>query len=266
MIPYWPPPSLSIFGIEVSAFGICLFSAVLLSYVAILIEGRRVLHIIGKVGAQSPFNHKFIESLAHIALIAGIIGAHLGGIFIEKGRAAFLDSGVFLSTKQTFSSTAGLICSSAAVSIFIATKRAPFWACGDVLAKAFWVGLIAARIGCALAHDHLGKRSHSLLAVNFPAGPRFDCGLLELIGSICLFALWMAIHKRRYAVGTFFVYTIVGYALLRFGIDFLRADDIFNADPRYASLTFSQWVGLVLIPVGIIAAVRRGRKAAPATI
>ena len=62
-------------------------------------------------------------------------------------------------------------------------RRMPYRQVGEYLGIAAYVlpfGCVLARLGCALAHDHPGLRSHGWLAVRYPGGSRYDLGLLDL--------------------------------------------------------------------------------------
>src|SRR5207245_1227221 len=63
----------------------------------------------------------------------------------------------------------------------------------DIVAFAFPFAWIFGRTGCALAHDHIGIASSSFWAVDFPGGPRFDLGLLELFYTLGIAALFFGL-------------------------------------------------------------------------
>lgn len=119
------------------------------------------------------------------------------------------------------------------------------------------VGWVFGRAGCSIAHDHPGLPSEAWLAVRYPAGGRFDLGLLELLITIplALTFLWLARKPRPW--GFFSALACIYYAPLRFGLDFLRerepvADALHGAiDPRYFHLTPAQWECFALLALGI---------------
>ena len=69
------------------------------------------------------------------------------------------------------------------------------WRHLDNLAFAFAMGWIFGRAGWALAHNHLGPPSTSFLAVRFAGGPRLDFGLLEMLFSLFLAAVFLALDR-----------------------------------------------------------------------
>jgi len=123
----------------------------------------------------------------------------------------------------------------------------------DVGIVGLWIGWGIGRLGCFLIHDHPGILSNSLLAVNFPTGARYDLGLLESFLGFIIFAIFICLFKylvnKRWGLATFF--SIGLYAVGRFLLDFLRATDLIESNPRYYNLTLVQW-GMILILGGIL--------------
>jgi phosphatidylglycerol:prolipoprotein diacylglycerol transferase len=70
--------------------------------------------------------------------------------------------------------------------------KASFWNTQDLYLFALPFVLTIARVGCFLAHDHIGKRTGAWIGVRFPGGTRFDLGLLYAISaaSTAAVALW----------------------------------------------------------------------------
>jgi prolipoprotein diacylglyceryltransferase len=125
-----------------------------------------------------------------------------------------------------------------------------------------------ARIGCALVHDHLGLATDSMFGVDFPAErvrwllPEMsgatvrlhDVGLEELLALLPLVAVAIVLAVRRPRAGTLAIFVALSYAILRFGLDYLRLPE---AEPRHAMLTAGQWSCVVLALAAVIALVRR---------
>ncbi len=113
----------------------------------------------------------------------------------------------------------------------------------DIGFLSFWLGWAIGRLGCFFIHDHPGRLTNSFLAVNFPSGPRFDLGFLEVIISAGVFIITALLFKYLIKKGWGHVagYSLALYAVARFFLDFLRATDLPFSDPRYAGLTPAQW-------------------------
>jgi phosphatidylglycerol:prolipoprotein diacylglycerol transferase len=121
-----------------------------------------------------------------------------------------------------------------------------------IVVEGFVVWWAFVRLGCALAHDHLGNRTSFLLAVNYPTGARHNLGFYEfLMVILVLFPLTIISRKRAASPRLYVAAIFVAYGTLRFALDFLRADDVMGADLRYAGLTAAQYGCAVLLVAGL---------------
>ncbi len=142
------------------------------------------------------------------------------------------------------------------------------WDYLDPLAAGFLLGLGILRFGCFLGHHHAGRLSASLLAVDYPGGPRHDLGLYESLLAFALFAA-LAFFERRAFLAPGFAAVGAGcaYAAGRFGIEMLRGDDLEllgrHSDPRYGGLTLVQYSALVALTAGLVWIRLHGRSALP---
>jgi phosphatidylglycerol:prolipoprotein diacylglycerol transferase len=121
--------------------------------------------------------------------------------------------------------------------------RALDWA--DCAAPSLCIGLMITRIGCFLAGCDFGRPWNGPWAVSFPAGsPAFDQqtlqGLLpagatqslpvhptqlyESLAGLVLLGLVMAVRRRRTFPGQPLMAFVLGYAVLRYAIEIVRAD------------------------------------------
>ena len=113
-----------------------------------------------------------------------------------------------------------------------------------------------------MAHDHPGIASRSFVAVDFPGGPRFDLGLLEMLFLIPMSIAWMLAWRRPRPAGTYVRATILTYAPVRFALDFLRAEDV-----RYGFLTPAQWImAAALIGVAFYCRLHHSRTRTGSTV
>lgn len=141
----------------------------------------------------------------------------------------------------------------------------PFWKAADMAGMVIPVGLTFGRMGCLLGGCCFGQPLEGPLGLSFPAysaastsqvrdglleaahlasHPVHPTQIYESLGSFLL-ALWLILglhHKKRYD-GQVFLAFVVGYAALRFVLEFFRADD----RGGIAFLSTSQWMGLLLI-------------------
>jgi hypothetical protein len=112
-----------------------------------------------------------------------------------------------------------------------------------------WFSGVLCRLGCALAHDHVGVRASNWLAVQFPTGPRYDLGLLEFLvllpSSLILAVLDRRGSFREAAPGSWFGWSAIGYGAFRFELGFL------SGRPAVAwALTADQITAMLLVAVG----------------
>ena len=107
----------------------------------------------------------------------------------------------------------------------------------------FRPGLYVVRREIEQAHLTLGMPGLSLL------DPRREAGevLLAALG----FVIMVALDRRGARKGVLSASVAMGYATLRFPLDFLRATDLgAESDRRYASLTPAQWSCIALFALG----------------
>ncbi len=136
----------------------------------------------------------------------------------------------------------------------------------DVMSVSLWLGWGIGRIGCFLIHDHPGKLTDFFFAVNFPGGTRHDLGLYDAILGLVIFIVYISLFKllvkRRW--GLVSAFSFLTYAIARFFLDFLRAQDLFGSDVRYLYLTPAQW-GMLLVLLGLTFWLTRDRMLKPKT-
>ena len=128
----------------------------------------------------------------------------------------------------------------------------------DMCSPVVALGLFFGRMGCFLNGCCYGRPTELPWGVDFPtlAGHAHvhPTQLYEAIGSLALWALlyWVARpHKRRH--GDVFAWFLIGYGVLRFALEFLRADE----RGALAGLSTSQWIGIPLIVWGVFWLLKR---------
>jgi len=162
--------------------------------------------------------------------------------------------------------------------IYIRKKRQPLWEIGDLAGYAIPLGLVFGRIGCFLAGCCFGTTCASPPGVSFPRGSpawqlHVDGGLIgkTAAGSLpvhptqlyeaaaCLLIfLWLyfIVRPRKRFSGQLFFLFCMSYAVARFAVEFLRADD----RGEMFGLSTSQFVGIPLFLIGLVLYLKnRGR-------
>jgi phosphatidylglycerol---prolipoprotein diacylglyceryl transferase len=197
----------------------------------------------------------------HMVLVGRAWAERLGTVWTIEGFALALGAGALIAALIAdrlfgvgLSSIGGLAGAIVAGGIYTFALRLDVLRFADAAAYAFPFGWLLARMGCAAVHDHLGRSSSAWIAVRFASGPRLDLGLLEALLTLALLVIAEAARRAgRDRPGAIAAVIAMGYALIRFPLDFLRAEELSGGDPRYAGFTAAQWGCLPLFGLGLVA-------------
>lgn len=130
-------------------------------------------------------------------------------------------------------------------------KKESTLAYADTTASAFPFAWVFGRMGCSVAHDHPGARSDAWFAVQYPDGGRYDLGLYEMLYTVIIASTFFWLMKKPRPWGFYLGASTVAYAPVRFALDFLRARDVRDADPRHFGLTPAQWLSVGMLAIGL---------------
>ncbi|EYF07973.1 prolipoprotein diacylglyceryl transferase [Chondromyces apiculatus] len=176
----------------------------------------------------------------------------------------------------------GFFGASAAAWWLLKRDRFPFWKAADMAGFAIPLGLGFGRMGCLLAGCCFGLRTDGPFGLAFPPGSPaseaqwklqelaaarmpshpvhptqiYESAVSFAIAAVCL--LW--VHGRKRYDGQVFVAFLALYAIGRFVLEFLRADD----RGGLLGLSTSQLIGVVLVGVALLIHRQRAAKAAKA--
>lgn len=178
-------------------------------------------------------------SMSFFMVVGGMLGAKIFKPVYFPDQFQ-LSSWPGLALRTGMASFGGLAGGLLAAALYFAARRCPFrqaLSYLDALASVFPMAWILGRTGCALAHDHPGLASNSILAVRYPDMPRFDLGLLEVIflGAAMIPFFWVLSRQPRPA-GFFLASFLTVYGAFRLLLDQLHVDP-----PRYAGVSVDQW-------------------------
>jgi phosphatidylglycerol---prolipoprotein diacylglyceryl transferase len=261
MIPWINIPSPSIpFPIigklTIHAFGVLVAIGILVG-----------LKLTKKRGRELGLVDEHVDSMVTWSLVIGFICAHLFDVVAYQTFGSHPRLIDIINPISGFSSFGGF--SGALIGLFIYCRRTrqPVMPYADSLAFGLATGWMFGRLGCFTAHDHPGRHTAFFLAVHYPDGPRHDLGLDEALwaAAISLVFAWLR-HRRKQPLGTYVTLLTLAYAPVRFGLDFLRATDVPEPDPRYFGLTPAQWGCVLVLFAGIGLAVwtrKHARATAP---
>jgi phosphatidylglycerol---prolipoprotein diacylglyceryl transferase len=203
-----------------------------------------------------------IDLLMPLLLAAGLLGAYLFGLLTDALTPTPAHGTVLVGS---------LLLATAAGIAYALIARIPLGVLGDICAPPLALGIAIGRVGCFFAGCCFGKICEHptfLTAVQFPPGSlvaqfQLDQSLLpsglhtagllpqpvypvQLYESLLCLLLAIAVWRwrprnDRGITGQKFLAVGLGYALLRFPLEYLRADN-----PPIGGLTFSQWTAIVI--------------------
>ena len=122
------------------------------------------------------------------------------------------------------------------------------------------------RVGCFFGGCCYGIEYHGPLSVQFPDNPfvedlnlvpRFPIQLLEAAINIVIFIILYQISKKPRKPGFMLGLYLITYAIIRFSLEFLRGD---VERGFFLNVSTSQWISLILIPIGIYLIVRKRKS------
>ncbi len=191
-------------------------------------------------------------------VIFGFIGAHLVDVLFYTPERLAKDPWLLVKVWDGIASYGGFL-GAALAFVFFAWRRGFHllrWV--DMVVYGFVPGMIFGRAACFSVHDHIGKKSDFVLAVDFPdnyrapgfdGGPAHDLGFYEML-------LWLALWPVVFALsrwegrrpGTLFVAWALLYPPARFAMEYLRYPD---TDPRYWGLTPAQYMAIGTFVFGL---------------
>ncbi len=230
-------------------------------------------------GKRDELKADDISNLFFWIIISGIIGAKLLYV-IDSWDPKTQSLGSVLFQRAGLVFQGALIGSAIAVILYVRKHQLPMRQTLDALAPSIALGYFLGRLGCFMSGCCHGSECgfdhyHSLSAGFFPNGEvvsghgfpwialvfkqgglgslpdkaLYPTQLMEASGGLLMYLGLAWLHKHRRFPGQVFVTYVIAYSTLRFGIEFLRGDNI----PRLFNerVTQGQIISVVLIVGGI---------------
>jgi len=247
------PLTFSLFGIEITGFGILMMLGFLAAGWVMQLELQR-----------RGLNPEFSADVIVAGVVGGILGARLwymalhGGPLLSRGGLVWYG---------------GFLGGAAAVIATSWWKRVPIRFTFELTAPALALGHALGRVGCFLVQDDYGIPTTLPWGMKFPQGqPPTTAGVLARWGvdvppglppdtvlavhptqlyetAALLVVFWLLWRLRRHghAVGWLFGAYLVAIGLERFLVEFVRAKD----DRLLGALTLAQAASVLLLVVGV---------------
>lgn len=237
MFPYVEQPSLSLGSYTLYFFQVAVCAAVIVGYEIVVRRAPRL----GLDADQTA-------SLVAWVILFGFIGSHVFDVLAYYPERVLADPLELLKIWGSMSSFGGMM--GGMLAAVVLTRRRGWsgsdaFKLADTIGFAFPFAWVFGRLGCALAHDHVGVPTDHWLGVRFPDGPRFDLGLLELLYTIPIAALFFALDRKPRPTGFYLGLFLILYAPVRFAMDMLR-----TGDARYLGWTPGQYVSILALLAG----------------
>jgi phosphatidylglycerol---prolipoprotein diacylglyceryl transferase len=263
MIPWFninfPPIPFPIIGnLTIHAFGILVATGILVG-----------LRLTKKRGRELGLVDEHVDSMVTWSLVCGFICAHLFDVFAYQSFAARPRLIDIINPLSGFSSFGGFTGALIGLFAWCRHHRQPVMPYADSLAYGLATGWMFGRLGCFTAHDHPGRHTDFFLAVQYRDGARHDLGLDEALWAAAMSLLFALLRRRgKQPLGLYVTLLTIAYAPVRFGLDFLRATDVPEPDPRYFGLTPAQWGCILVLFAGIGLAIwtRRNQRRSATTL
>jgi len=211
-----------------------------------------------KRAGKENISPDIILDLSLYILISGIAGARLFEVIVNFNEYRTDLWRIFKIWEGGLTYYGGLIAAIIVAVIFLKKNKLPFWKIADIFAPSLAIGQAVGRLGCLSAGCCYGQPSDLPWAVTFlnsnslaPLGiPLHPTQLYSSLGDFIIFLILLIISRRKKFDGQIFLLYVILYAILRFGLEFLRDDP--RGPLLLNILTVSQFVSVILLIVGLV--------------
>lgn len=186
---------------------------------ALAIAGLVVGHLafVRAVRLRAGLAPMHAETLAILLTASAILGGHLLGGWLTG-------AGLDLRVASHQSSLGAVLGGSVALGLAVWRRGWDVRRLLDAATWAFCAGWPIVRLGCALVHDHPGRRSIGWLAAVMPDGPRLDVGAVEALLAVPLCALAFLWGRQDLPRGVLAARLLGLAAAARMTVELLRID------------------------------------------
>ena len=194
------------------------------------------------------------------ALFGGIAGARLFYVALHAGEFAHAPLEIVAIWHGGLVWYGGFLGGALGGWLYTRSRRLPFLRAFDQLSPYVALGHALGRVGCFLNGCCYGAPSDAWCAVRFPNLPEpvWPTQLFEALGLFFLYRWlrWGQAHGALQRPGLTAGQYLLGYAALRFGLEFLRGDQTV----AWEGMTLQQLVSVGLFAAGLLLARRRAGR------
>jgi phosphatidylglycerol:prolipoprotein diacylglycerol transferase len=173
-----------------------------------------------------------VADLGPWLIVGAIVGARLLYVitYWKEDFAGHPFSEIFMIRKGGLVFYGGLFGAALAHILYCRLKRLPLWTMADILAPSVALGYFFGRLGCLMNGCCYGRACDLPWAIRFPEGhdtwPQrvHPTQVYESLSGLILFGLLAWAFRHRRFDGQIFALYLMGNAVVRFGIEFFRAD------------------------------------------
>ena len=241
MIPYFTFTEINLNFITIQVWGLMASIGFLFALFLSLKEGKR-----------KDIDEENIWDVMIFSLIGIIVGSRIFYVIFNFEEFSNLADVFNIYNNGGFSFLGGVITASALICVYSRIKKINVYKLGDVLVHGAILAIIITRLGCFFICDHIGK------ITDFPWGRiyidqtiRHPMALYHIISGIVILCLIQYFKKKHLKDGILVLLFMFFYSFSRFFLDFARCSDLIICDSRYLSLTYTQWILLLVIPFTI---------------
>jgi phosphatidylglycerol---prolipoprotein diacylglyceryl transferase len=251
MHPQWDPVALSLGPLQIHWYGLMY----LLAFGLFFWLARR--RIVQPALAGQAWQPRDVEDLLFYGVVGVIVGGRIGyALFYKFGEYAANPLAILMVWKGGMSFHGGLIGVILAMALFARRRGRPFLQVTDLIAPCVPTGLLVGRLGNFINGELWGREASGSLpwAMVFPqsgsAIARHPSQLYQaLLEGLLLFVLlWLYARKPR-GLGQVSGAFLIGYGLLRFGVEWFREPDRFLG-LMPLGLSMGQWLCVPMILAG----------------
>jgi phosphatidylglycerol---prolipoprotein diacylglyceryl transferase len=189
-------------------------------------------------------------------MIGGVIGGRIFSMLVYNFPVFVADPiEIFRVWNGGMSIHGGFLGGALSTIVYLRIKKKPLSEIADIVAPAIALGLVFGRIGNFVNGELPGRITDLPWGMDFGDGEmRHPSQLYSAIKDLFLFLILTFLLLRGYykkKPGKIFALFLVGYALLRFLIEFFREPDI-QIGYLWLGLTLGQWLSFVLLTIGVL--------------